>query len=619
MEIPRIAGRLTRPRVAAVALAVFCAAVLHLCVYGGFERQRFRVVQAPRMAEPGGVTTRLPDLSALAGQPAALILRIVNGAPTARVVRVAAGDSIDEVSVPPHRERRVDLGFPDGGALSGRDVVLTGDGDGWSLAALEVANVHGFSNGLFEFVVAPSGAGRAVRVGMPPALAVLAVLLALTASRGRAIASSLARRIHRAGAALSLAFLAAALAAPLVSDFAVLIAPHTFLVCLVVVYYPALRREGGYHLLYAAAAVMFVLFIARLHEPGAGLTSLIRFGDAFEPRVLPSVRAVPRHVLTDATGYDGQFYVQLAVDPLLRDPGIEAALDVPLYRARRILFSWTAHLLGLGQPRWILQAYVVQYVVLWLVLAWVLCRWFPPTSFRNLCGWCACMFSYGMVISVLWTVPDAPGMLLLALGVLAMERGRARPAAGMVGVAGLAKETSLLWGAILLVPGGLKHEGWRERCFLGLLVVGPLTAWMLYLLAGDLGGRSAGVGNLGVPLAGYLQRWQAVLAGLRDPAASPGAQAAAVTLVGLTTQAAVLLRTRQWTNAWWRAGMASVVLMVFLGPSVWEGYPGAAPRVLLPMTFAFNAVLPRNAWFWPLFVLGNLPVSNGLDMLHAPL
>ena len=54
------------------------------------------------------------------------------------------------------------------------------------------------------------------------------------------------------------------------------------------------------------------------------------------------------------------------------------------YRARRILFCWTAYLLGMGQPRLILQAYALQNVLCWLLLAWLLLRWFPPTSLGNL-------------------------------------------------------------------------------------------------------------------------------------------------------------------------------------------------------------------------------------------
>ena len=82
-------------------------------------------------------------------------------------------------------------------------------------------------------------------------------------------------------------------------------------------------------------------------------------------------------------GYDGQFYAQLAVEPLLRNRRLDKALDTPPYRARRILFSWTAYVLGLGRPRWILKAYALQNIIAWLLLAWLLLRWFPPSAPRN--------------------------------------------------------------------------------------------------------------------------------------------------------------------------------------------------------------------------------------------
>ena len=622
MKIGHINGRLMRPPAVEVVLAIFCAVVLHQCVYGSFERQRVRVVRTPQVAALGAVTVPLPDLSALAGQPVALILRIANNTSTARVVRVAVGTTVvDDISLRPDREIRVDLALPDGSALADEHVLLISDRDGWSLTELEVANIHGFSSGLFEFVVVPAAAGPLVRLGPLPALAGLAVLLLLPGFPRRGIENPFARRAYLIGASLALLFLAAVLIAPWVSDFAVLLAPHTFVLCLVMLYCTAQRvRDHRFQLLYVAAAVLFIVSIARLYEPDTGLTALIRFGDALEERKLPSVRAVPHHVEEDSLGYDGQFYAQLAVDPLLRDPGIGEALDNPLYRARRILFSWTAYLFGLGQPRWILRAYAVQYVVLWLVLAWVLCRWFPPTSFRNLCLWFGCMFSHGMVSSVTSALPDAAGLLLLALSVLAMERGRTAHAAGIVGIASLAKEVNLLWTTVLLVPGGLNRQGWREPWLWGLLVAGPLSAWMLYLLAGDVGGNLGlrGVRNLGVPFAGYVQRWSVLLPDLHDLGSNGNVRLALLALLGLTTQAAVLLCVREWRNAWWRTGVVSVVLMVFLGSAVWEGHPLAVTRVLLPMTFAFNAVLPRNAWFWPLFAVGNLSVLPALETLRMP-
>ena len=620
MKIRRINGRLTHPPAVEAVLAIFCAVVFHQCVYGSFERQRVRVVRTPQVAALGAVTVPLPDLSALAGQPVAFILRIANDTSTAGIVRVAVGATVvDDISLPPDQEIRVDLDLPDGGALANEHVVLISDRGGWSLTALEVANIHGFSSGLFEFVVVPATAGPLVRLGLLPALAVLAVVLLVPGFPRRGIENPFARRAYLIGASLSLLFLAAVLIAPWVSDFAVLLAPHTFVLCLVMLYCTAQRVWAyRFQLLYVASAVLFIVSIARLYEPDTGLTALIRFGDALEERVLPSVRAVPHDVLEDSAGYDGQFHAQLAVDPLLRDPGIREALDNPLYRARRILFSWTAYLFGLGQPRWILQAYAVQYVVLWLVLAWVLCRWFPPKSFRNLCLWFGCMFSHGMVVSVRWALPDGAGLLLLTLSVLAMERGRTAHAAGIVGIASLAKEVNLLWSTVLLVPGGFNRQGWRERWLWGLLVAGPLSVWMLYLLAGDVGGSFAGVQNFGAPFTGYVQRWNVILPDLHDFGSNRNVRFALIALIGLTTQAAVLLCVREWRNAWWRIGVVSVVLMVFLGSAVWEGYPAAVTRVLLPMTFAFNAVLPRNAGFWPLFALGNLSVLQALETLRMP-
>ena len=91
-----------------------------------------------------------------------------------------------------------------------------------------------------------------------------------------------------------------------------------------------------------------------------------------------------------------------------------------------------------------------------------------------------------------------------------------------------------------------------------------------------------------------------------------------LTLVGLTTQAVVLSSRWHWKAAWWRVGVPYVGLLLVLGPAVWEGYPGAATRVLLPLTIAFNVLLPSSRWFWPLWLLGNLNMLHGLEVIRAP-
>jgi hypothetical protein len=50
-------------------------------------------------------------------------------------------------------------------------------------------------------------------------------------------------------------------------------------------------------------------------------------------------------------------------------------------------------------------------------------------------------------------------------------------------------------------------------------------------------------------------------------------------------------------------------MMIFLSTPVWEGYPGASTRVLLPMTLAFNILVPRGVRWLPLLLAGNLTVA----------
>ena len=666
----------------AVVLAGACATALHTRVYTDFERVRLRVVTAAEAASPAGrVVATLPDLGRLVGQPTALVVRLANASGTPRVIRITAGGAVlRERAVPPtERDVRVDLSVSDGAELAdaGR-VEFAAPAGGWTLNYLEVANVHGYSSGLFEFMITPSSARTPRRLG---ALASGLAFVLLTALYGLCwcrIAHRRGRRAYAALAVLVASFLVAVLAAPFVSDFAIYLAPHTLLVCLAVLYYPAmavvartrvwpplkrvwppLKRGARWvwvtvplsvqgtgvslgravkrgtaaawakrnHVIYVAAVVVFVSSIAKWYEPDTGLTALIKFGDRIDHQRLASLGDVPLRVYANSVGYDGQYYAQLAVDPLVRDPAFSVALDAPAYRARRILFSWTAYVAGLGRPGWIVHAYAVQYVVLWILLAWVLCRWFPPTSVQNLALWLACLFSEGLILSVLSAVPDGPGMLLLALGVAAMERGRPTRAAAVVGIACLAKSTNVLWSAMVVGPEDVRRRNWQGVVLRGLLVAAPLTAWMLYLVLGTpLGGASELVAgsrgisnNFAVPFSGYAAKWGATVAELRDAGWDSYARFSLLALIGLTTQAVVLLAVRDWRNPWWRAGMGSVVLMAFLGPAVWEGYPGAVTRVLLPMVFAFNAVLPRDTrWFWPLFVLGNLALLHSLEALRLP-
>lgn len=636
--------------IAAGLLAAGCALVLHARVPAGFDRVRLRVVRTPIEAASGAVRVPLPDLSSLAGQPAAVVLRLANDGPAPRVVRVSAGgDRLADVAIDPGRRTRVDLSVPDAAQLSAAGRLdLASAGGGWRLAGLEVSNAHGFSRGLISFVVAPRAAGAAGGAGAAAGVAAFVVLTPLFAGAIRAAraARRLARAALLAAAAPTLALLAAVLLAPAASDYAVLLAPHSFVFCVALLICPALpagiaaaartvgrasvraaaadgERDGvdpRCALLYAGLIAVFVVALVRLHDPAAGYTALVRFGAAFEQRTHPAIRDVPRLVFLDSFGYDGQYYAQLAVDPLLRDPATAAALDAPAYRARRILLPAAAFLFGLGQPRFVVQAYAIQNAVCWLALALLLLRWFPPRNAENVWRAAGCLFAFGSVQSVTWALPAVPSLLLLALAVLAVERGRPGRAAGVMALAGLARESNLLWSVVLLDPAAAGGGGrWRRLCRYGLAAAGPLAVWIGYLwMTGVDFSESIGRDNFAVPLTGFAAAGREAASAVREDGWTSGPVLYLCILASLTTQAAVLLAVRGTGDPWWRAGAAALALAVVLGPALWEGRPPAAARILLPMTFAFNVVLPRRGrWRWPLLVLGNLTAAHGLLSLPA--
>jgi hypothetical protein len=357
--------------------------------------------------------------------------------------------------------------------------------------------------------------------------------------------------------------------------------------------------------------------VARFYHPGLGFSSLLIISEGEYKTA--TLRALPHYEYPPGTAYDGAMYAQLAMDPLLRDPEIDRALDAPAYRARRILFSGTAYLLGLGKPAWILQAFALQNVLTWLLLAWVLTRWIPPDRPRLFALWALSMFSHGLTMSVRMSLLDGPSLLLLALAVAAAERRRTWLSAGIIGIAGLGRETNLLGAVALPWPRGWR--GWLQAAGAGLLVALPMLIWQDYVWSIYRGtSTTAGSDQLTLPFTAYVLKWQVTLReiGIRGFLAPAGFSLLVV--IALTVQAIFIVRTRAWTDPWWRLAAVYASLMVFAHWVVWEGHPGAITRVVLPLKFGFNVLLarsqPRGFWGW--CILGNLDLFASLEQLPIP-
>ena len=327
-----------------------------------------------------------------------------------------------------------------------------------------------------------------------------------------------------------------------------------------------LRLAGrrGFMGLYVATAVLFLVSIAQFYDQKTGFTRLIQFGELFESSAPPAVQRAPHYVYEESSGYDGQFYAWASVDPLLRDPATRLSVDG--YRARRILLSMTAYVLSFGDPSRAIRVYALQNLLTWLIFAVVMCRWLPHDGPQNFVRWLGCVFCYGMISSTRFALLDGPSVLLVALAVLAVERGRPYVAAAIAGISGLARETNVLVAGIALprqlrglarrdLPGLLLHTG---------LLVAPLAAWIAYLDAIGLGGLKDGTGNLALPLSGYYGKWVETVEELRAVGWGSFARLNFYALASLTTQAIFLLIRWRPENPWWRVSIPFVILMVFV-------------------------------------------------------
>lgn len=365
---------------------------------------------------------------------------------------------------------------------------------------------------------------------------------------------------------------------------------------------------------------LFTWNVSLFYLPGQAFTFLIEFGAKEDSRYLPEVKQSNHYEAPDSPGYDSQWYAQIAMHPRLGDPVLARAVDNLPYRARRILFEWTAWLIGGGDPTRAMDVYAFQNVLCWYALAYLLFRWFPPDSWGNCFRWAGVLCSFGLIFSVRAALLDGPSLLLLLVGMVLLERGRTWWAAAVLGISGLGKDTNVLAGTVFAPAGPPEGRRWARSAAQVALVAAPLVIWMVII--GRWLGQGVEVGrrNFSAPFAALAAKAADIVSSLM----AHGYPRPAVihydllVLVGLLAQFFFFLLRPRWRDAWWRLGAGYAFLMIVLGDAVWESYPSAASRVLLPMTMAFNVLVPRKGWWWAVLLLGNLGMIAAPDLLKPP-
>jgi hypothetical protein len=367
-------------------------------------------------------------------------------------------------------------------------------------------------------------------------------------------------------------------------------------------------------LIYAFIPTAYVIM---QYEHRHDFTRIISFGEMFQARALPEIRAMKPAVMTGA-GFDGQFYAQIALDPTFRRPDLPLALDNPGFRGQRILLPTIAHILGLGRPVAVVSVYAVLNLAFWYALFVSLIRQLPASGMRSFLVLFAIMLTTGTLISVESALTDLPAA---TLGFISLSVGDTS-AALLISLAILTKPTCGLFLVRYLYPFPPTVARWGRNVGMILLALFLPLLWQLYLFH-VLDSKAVDDSQFALPFSGW---WRHVAISWQTLVTSPPPWRQGATLMwewylfevlalfSMAAQAAFLLLRPQWRNPVWIMGISFVLLFICLGDKVYDSQVNYT-RTVLPMTIAFNLLLMdvrSTRLFLFLFVVGNIGLLEGV-------
>ena len=353
-------------------------------------------------------------------------------------------------------------------------------------------------------------------------------------------------------------------------------------------------------------------YVAKQYVLRHDLTQMIFFGTTFQASEVPALKEMHPY-LDPQSGYDGQFYAQMSLDPTLRNPHLNEAIDEPNYREQRIILPLMAYILGGGRPAAVIVTYALLNLLFWFVLLGALVYWMKAKSPRDFLAVAAIVLTSGALVSIERSLTDLPAATLGALGLMAGESH----AVVFIAAAILTKPTS---GLFLLrygtVPWPRGLGGWGRRAGLVVLALIPPASWIFYLHR--LHGSDSGtlVWPFDLPVRGLVDRgiifWNSLreapfVLSLRSMSEFEWRLFQELTLVSLAVQAVYLLVRPRWNDVFWAAGAGFAVMYLCLSSGELVEELNFC-RTVLALTVCFNLVLwkyGRGWWHAFFFVLGN--------------
>jgi hypothetical protein len=366
-----------------------------------------------------------------------------------------------------------------------------------------------------------------------------------------------------------------------------------------------LRRKSW---IISVVAVLFFLgtpalwFCLEIQKP-LRLERMLFFGSLQEAKSLPEIRQMdlPRDSLS---GYDAQFYAQLAFDPTLRNPDLIQAIDNPGYRAKRILMPVFTYVTSFGDP--VLRLKIMAWInpVCWLLLIVGLSWVTRLQSWRDFACVAVCACGSGVLFSALRALTDLPSAILSFYGAALAGTG----GAFLLSLSILTKETAC---CTLLAAWKGRFWDWNNLLAATLKVFFILLlpfVWWVYVVWVFGSQNSAGWGNFSFP---FISAFRALISGYFSFVETIRWVSfhEMWTPVSIILQAVYLIVNwkRLQEKVFWRMGIGFAVLALVLGPAVWAE-ASAVCRVVIPLTLSFNLLIREEKLpvFSALLVLGNI-------------
>lgn len=362
------------------------------------------------------------------------------------------------------------------------------------------------------------------------------------------------------------------------------------------------------------ACILFAIPIRIVYQsyaPEEQFLGLIKFGQVYEDGALPEIKILKK-LPSNGSGYDGQFYAQLALRPTLDDPALEGAIGRVSYRGRRMGLPWLAFLLGGGQPFWVLQIYALLNLVFFALLLGLLWKAIGFNSVKNCLLAISMLWTSGTLVSVARALTDLPATAVGVIAIMATRRWWC--SAALLSASAIIKDTSALSFAAIPLLQKSKLTDFRRIVAAGFIVCIPLALWILVLISKFPIKGSTGSGNFDLPLAGLttkvteeLQEISAIQFNVSNMTISSHWFELLCPLT-LAIQAIYLFSKPRISSQYWRFGIGFGVLVFFLGSAVWAEQ-NAYTRVCLPLTFSFNLLIHQfesGKAFYIWFLIGNL-------------